>query len=146
EVVREAFERVGAMVCGRDSYDTAERAWGPEPPFRVPVFVLTHRPLPDDVRTGTSFHFVEGLETALARAREAAGNKDVALHGGSVIDQALAANLLDELNLQRVPVLLGAGRRLFRGLEEGAPRRLELIRTLQAPGALHLRYRALRSA
>lgn len=88
EFVREAFERCGAMISGRDSYDTAEAAWGPEPPFGVPVFVLTHRLQLDDVRTGTTFSFVEDFETALARAREAAGAKDVALHGGSVIVQA----------------------------------------------------------
>jgi len=140
EIVREAFERAGAMVCGRDGYDTAERAWGPEPPFRVPVFVLTHRPRPDDVRTGTTFHFVDGFDAALAAARDAAGGKDVALHGGSAIRQALASGILDELNLQLVPVLLGGGRRLFEG-RQGPPQELQLQRVLEAPGALHLRYR-----
>lgn len=140
EFIREAFERSGAMVCGRDSYDTAERAWGPQPPFEVPIFVPTHRPRADDVRTGTTFHFLDSFEAALAAAREAAGEKDVALHGGSMIRQAIAAGVLRELNLQLAPVLLGGGRRLF-GEQEGPPRRLELLRAVEAPGALHLRYR-----
>jgi dihydrofolate reductase len=143
EVVREAFERSGAMISGRDSYDTAERAWGPEPPFQVPIFVLTHRPRPDDVRVGTTFHFVDGFEAALAAAHEAAGEKDVALHGGSVIRQALDAGVLDELHLQLVPVLFGGGRRLF-GEHEGPPRELELTRVIDAPGATHLAYRVKR--
>jgi dihydrofolate reductase len=143
ELVKEAFERAGSMLCGRDGYDTAEHAWGPEPPFRVPVFVLTHRPRPDDVREGTTFSFVsDGFDAALALAREAAGEKAVDLHGGSLIRQALAANVLDELNLQLVPVLLGDGRRLF---EPGAqPRELRLTRVIDAPGATHLRYELTR--
>jgi len=65
EFIRELLERGGAIVSGRDSYDTAEKAWGPEPPFRVPIFVVTHNPLPDDIRVGTTFHFVDGFEQAL---------------------------------------------------------------------------------
>jgi dihydrofolate reductase len=143
EVVREMFESGGAMICGRDGYDAAERAWGPEPPFEVPVFVLTHRPRPDDVRLGTTFHFVDkGFAAALGLAREAAGAKDVSLHGGSIIRQALAAGALDELQLQIVPVLLGDGNRLFeRG---GIPAELELLRVIDAPGATHLKYRVVR--
>jgi dihydrofolate reductase len=145
ELIAEAFERAGAMIAGRDGYDHAEAAWGPRPPFQVPVFVLTHRPRPDDVREGTTFHFVDaGFEAALARAREAAGEKSVALHGGSAIRQALAAGALDELNLQLVPVLLGGGRRLFEGGDRAVRASLELTRTIEAPGALHLRYRLRR--
>jgi dihydrofolate reductase len=124
------------------------RAWAkaakcPEPPFRVPVFVLTHRGREDDVRESTTFHFVtDGFDAALARAREAAGEKDVALHGGSMIRQAIAAEVLDELNLQLVPVLLGGGRRLF--AEDGVPRGLKLLRVVDAPGATHLKYELLR--
>lgn len=140
ELIREAFERTGAVVCGRDGYDHAEAAWGPEPPFGMPFFVLTHRPRADDVREGTTFHFVdEGFGAALARAREAAGERDVALHGGSPIRQALAAGVLDQLDLQLVPVLLGRGRRLFDEAEP-TPAELRLVRVLEAPGVLHLRY------
>jgi dihydrofolate reductase len=96
-------------------------------------------PRPDDVREGTTFSFVsDGFDAGLARAREAAGEKDVALHGGSPIRQALAANVLDELNLQLVPALLGGGRRLLES--GGRPLRLELIRVIDAPGATHLRF------
>jgi dihydrofolate reductase len=140
EIVAEMFASSGAMVCGHDGYETAENAWGPKPPFEVPVLVLTHRPRPDDVREGTTFHFVaDGFDAALERAREAAGEKNVDLHGGSLIRQALAAGVLDELHLQLVPVLLGGGRRLFEG-DLGSPRELELTRVLDAPGATHLRY------
>jgi dihydrofolate reductase len=140
EVVEEMFESAGAMIAGRDGYDAAQAAWGPHPPFEVPIFVLTHEPRPDDVREGTTFHFVDGFDAALARAREAAGEKDVALHGASAIRQALAAGALEELQLQIAPVILGAGLRLF---EEGepAPVELELLRVLDAPGAVHLKYR-----
>jgi dihydrofolate reductase len=140
-IVGEMFEASGAMIAGRDGYDHAEAAWGPQPPFEVPVFVLTHRPRPDDVRQGTTFHFVDSFEAALARAREAAGEKDVSLHGASLIRQALAAGVLDELQLQIVPVLLGGGRRLFE--EQGPRRELELVRVVEAPGATHLKYRVL---
>ena len=73
---------------------------GPEPPFEVPIFVSTHRPRPEDARKGTTFTFLDSFDAALAAAREAAAEKDVALHGGSMIRQALAAGVLHELNLQ----------------------------------------------
>jgi dihydrofolate reductase len=142
EIVEEMFEAAGAMIMGRDGYEAAEAAWGPQPPFEVPIFVMTHRPRSDDIREGTTFHFVEGFDLALSRAREAAGEKDVALHGASAIRQALAAGALDELQLQIAPVILGGGLRLF---EEGgpAPVELELQRVVNAPGAVHLKYRVI---
>jgi dihydrofolate reductase len=142
EIVAEMFGAAGAMICGRDGYEHAEAAWGPRPPFEVPVFVMTHRPRPDDVREETTFHFVGSFAEALEAAREAAGERDVNLHGGSPIRQALAAGALDELQLQIVAVLLGDGRRLF---EAGGPTaELELVRVVEAPGATHLRYRVKR--
>jgi dihydrofolate reductase len=142
EVVRELFESTGAMIAGRDGYETAEQAWGPEPPFQVPVFVLTHNPRPDDVRKGTTFHFITGgFGEALALARGAAGDKDVSLHGGTIIRQAIETGVLDELQLQIVPVLLARGRRLFGDSE--APVKLQLLRVIEAPGATHLKYRVL---
>ena len=139
-IVAELFEASGAMIAGRDGYEAAQAAWGPHPPFEVPVFVLTHRPRPDDVREGTTFHFVDGFEPALGRAREAAEEKDVDLHGASAIRQALAAGVLDELQLQIVPVLLGDGLRLFEDGEDVAFE-LELLRVVDAPGATHVKYR-----
>src|SRR5690625_2880382 len=98
------------MILGRDSYDHAQELWGPRPPFEMSIFVLTNRPRPDDVRQGTTFHFVnEILDDVFALATEAAAGKDVGLHGGGAINQALRTNLLDELQLHVVPALVGAG-------------------------------------
>lgn len=128
------------MVMGRDSYEHAQAAWGPQPPFEVPIFVLTHRPRGDDVREGTTFHFVtDGLGTALERARAAAGDHDVALHGGGAIQQALNAGVLDELQVHIVPVLLQSGRRLFEQLSSDTFD-LEQTRVVEGHGVTHIRY------
>lgn len=88
DVLRPELERAGALVMGRDSYETAEAAWGPHPPFENPIFVLTHRPREDDVREGSTFTFVtDGFDTAIERARAAAGEKNFMLHGGTSIQQ-----------------------------------------------------------
>ncbi|HEX4305107.1 MAG TPA: dihydrofolate reductase [Solirubrobacterales bacterium] len=143
EIVAEMFEAAGAMVTGRDGYDHAQAAWGPHPPFECEVFVMTHRPRPDDIREGTAFHFVDSFDAALAGARAAAGDANVALHGASAIRQALAAGALDELQLQIVPVLLFTGLRLFEEVRR-APLDLQLLRVVDAPGATHLKYRVRR--
>jgi dihydrofolate reductase len=94
--------------------------WGEEPPYRVPVFVLTHHERPPlEMKGGTIFHFVtEGIEAALDRAREAAGGKDVRIGGGATtIRQYVEARLIDELRLAIGPVLLGRGEALFAGLD-----------------------------
>jgi dihydrofolate reductase len=153
-VVEGWFENVGATIMGRNMFgpirgewgeDPWRGWWGEEPPFHNDVFVLTHyahEPL--EMKGGTSFHFVtEGIEAALAQARETAGEKDVALGGGaSVARQYLAAGLVDELELSVVPILLGAGERLFDGL--GPDLRLEQLRAIEAPGVTHLKYRVVR--
>jgi dihydrofolate reductase len=80
------------MIMGRDSYEIAESAWGPHPPFENPTLVLTHRARDDDVREGSTFTFVaDGFDAALDRARAAASDKDVMLHGGTAIPQGLRA-------------------------------------------------------
>jgi dihydrofolate reductase len=107
------------------------------------VFVLTHHPRdPIEMQGGTTFHFVtDGIEPALDRARDAADGKDVMLWGGAqVIDEYLAAGLLDELELHVVPVLLGGGARLFDNLGD-LDVQLEQVRALAAPGVTHLEYR-----
>ena len=123
------FENVGAWILGRNMFgpirspwpdDEWKGWWGDEPPYRVPVFVLTHHaraPLP--MRGGTVFHFVtDGIEAALARARAAAGERDVRVGGGaSTIRQYVRAGLVDELHLAIAPVLLGRGEPLFHGLD-----------------------------
>ena len=149
----EAFENVGAGVMGRNMYgpvgggdwgdEQGKGWWGDGPPYHYDVFILTHHPRePVEMEGGTTYHFVtDGIESALEQAREAAGGKDVMLWGGAqVINQYLAAGLLDELELHIVPVLLGGGARLFDNLG-GAEIELEQVRAVEAPGVTHLKYR-----
>jgi dihydrofolate reductase len=120
--------------------------WGDDPPYHNDVFILTHHPRdPVEMEGGTRFHFVtDGVERALERARESAGGKDVRLWGGAqVIQQYLAAGLLDDLELHIVPVLLGDGARLFDNLGDAEPR-LEQVRAVEAPGVTHLKYTVMR--
>ncbi|MCX5329162.1 dihydrofolate reductase family protein [Streptomyces sp. NBC_00140] len=142
ELMREWFDATGAVVMGRMMYDTGEEFWGDNPPFRTPVFVLTHRPRPTLVKEGgTTFTFVsEGIHSALQQAKAAAGERNVDIAGGaSTVRQYLDAGLVDELQLHVVPALLGDGMRLFGGLEAG--RRLEVARVVDTPLATHLKYR-----
>jgi len=143
EVIREEMDQLGAMVMGRDSYEHAQAAWGPRPPFEVPIFVLTHRPRSDDVREGTTFQFVTGgFESAVERAKRAAApGKRVGLHGGGAMRQGLRFGVLEELQLHVIPIVLGRGRRLFE--EAGSQIPLEQIRTVQGGGVTHLKYRVL---
>jgi dihydrofolate reductase len=146
ELMREWFDATGAVVMGRMMYDTGEEFWGADPPFRTPVFVLTHRPRPTLVKEGgTTFTFVtDGIHSALARARAAAGDRNVDIAGGAdTVRQCLREGLIDELQLHVVPVLLGDGLRLFEDL--GAVRRdLRPIRVVDTPLATHLKYRVVR--
>ncbi|MCL6738304.1 dihydrofolate reductase family protein [Streptomyces neyagawaensis] len=146
ELMREWFDATGAVVMGRMMYDTGEEFWGDNPPFRTPVFVLTHRPRPTLVKKGgTTFTFVtDGLHSALARAGAAAGDRNVDIAGGAdTVRQCLREGLIDELQLHVVPVLLGDGLRLFEDL--GAVRRdLRPIRVVDTPLATHLKYRVVR--
>jgi dihydrofolate reductase len=106
-------KRVGAVVGGRWTYE-ATRHWGDENPWGIPFFVVTHRP--EEQPEGDEFTFVAGVEEAVARAREAAGDKDVHVMGGAdVLRQALDAGLVDELSIIVAPVILGGGKRLFEG-------------------------------
>ncbi|KKD06369.1 dihydrofolate reductase family protein [Streptomyces sp. WM6386] len=142
ELMREWFDATGAVVMGRMMYDTGEEFWGDNPPFRTPVFVLTHRPRPTLVKEGgTTFTFVsEGIHSALQQAKAAAGERNVDIAGGaSTVRQYLDAGLVDELQLHVVPALLGDGLRLFGGLDAG--RRLEVARVVDTPLATHLKYR-----
>jgi len=151
QVMEEAQANLGATVMGRNmfggegSWDAKpwDGWWGEEPPFHMPVFVLTNHergPLVKD--GGTTFIFVtDGIESALAQAERAAGGKDIALAGGAdVAQQFLRAGLVDEMQLHIAPVLLGGGTRLFDNLE-GANLELECIRVIAAPGVTHLKYR-----
>jgi dihydrofolate reductase len=140
QVLEEAFARVGAVIGGRNTYDAAG-AWGGQNPFRVPFFIVTHRP--QDAPTDAGFTFVDGLEEAVARAREAAGDRDVFVMGGAdVLRQALRAGHVEELSISIAPVVLGGGKRLFQDFDETL--RLEHLRLLQSPLATHISYRVLR--
>ena len=111
--LEEMSTRVGAVVGGRWTYEAA-RHWGDENPWGIPFFVVTHRP--EEQPEGDEFTFVAGVQEAVARAREAAGDKDVHVMGGAdVIRQALDAGLVDELSIIVAPVILGGGKRLFEG-------------------------------
>jgi dihydrofolate reductase len=151
-VFAEALENVGAVVMGRGMFgggpgpwgeDPWRGWWGEEPPFHVPVFVLTHHARePLEMEGGTTFHFVtEGVEAALEQAKAAAGGADVSLGGGaSVAQQYLRAGLLDEMLITVVPVVLGSGTRLFDNLE-GAAIGLERTQVVEGPDATHIGYR-----
>jgi dihydrofolate reductase len=156
EVVQETLDRTGATVMGRRMFSggagpwqddpNADGWWGDEPPFRTPVFVLTHHARETVTKAGgTTFTFVtDGIDVALEQAQAAAGGKDVAIAGGaSVIQQALEAGLLDELQIHVAPVLLGGGVRLFGDLgTEGI--KVESSRVIESPGVTHLRYRVVK--
>jgi len=152
-IFSEVLTNFGAEIMGRGKFGPATRGpwgddpwqgwWGEEPPFHKPVFVLTHHEREPLILSDTTFTFVtEGIESALARAREAAGDKDVFIGGGAdVINQYLAAGLVDELELHVAPILLGGGARLFDGV--GPNLKLEPLRTVEAPGVAHLKYRVV---
>ncbi len=117
--------------------------WGDDPPFHVPVLVLTHHEREPLELSDTTFHFVtDGPEAALEQAREAAGEADVTIGGGAqTIDQYLRLGLLDELELHVVPIVLGGGSRLF---EDVGDMTLEVVRAVEAPGVTHVKYRVVR--
>ena len=146
EIIEETFAAAGAYVMGRRMFDAGEIPWGDDPPFRAPVFVVTHRPREVLERQGgTSFRFVgDGVERAVELAGRAAGGKDVAVAGGGeLVRQVLAAGLLDQLELHIVPVLLGEGQRLFdASLGLGAGEGIELVptRVIETPELTHMRY------
>jgi dihydrofolate reductase len=153
DVIDEHVRSTGATVMGRRMFSGGEGPWeddpnangwwGDDPPFHHPVFVLTHHPREALVlKGGTTFTFVtDGIDAAVALAREAAGEQDVAVAGGAnAIQQCLHAGLVDEFQLHVAPVLLGAGVPLFDG-GPAEPLRVVRSRVIESPGVAHLRYR-----
>ena len=150
-IVDEWQSGVGAYVMGRNMFGPGRGEWdldwtgwwGEEPPYGVPVFVLTHHPRASVAVGATTFHFVtDGVEAAVARARAAAGNGKVAVAGGaSTVNQCLAAGLVDQLHLHVVPITLGEGERLFDGVP---PLDLEPVQVVGSPGVTHVKYRVRR--
>lgn len=152
-VLEEIQTNVGATVMGRNMFgggpgpwdkdDPWNGWWGDNPPFHTPVFVLTHHPRdPLEMKGGTTYYFVtDGIESALEQARQAVGANDVLIRGGAnVVQQYLAAGLVDEFELHVVPILLGDGERL---LENVGDLKLEQIRAVDAPGVTHIKYRVI---
>ncbi|WP_328685836.1 dihydrofolate reductase family protein [Streptomyces sp. NBC_01261] len=142
DIARETFERTGASVMGRRMFDGGELSWPEDAPFHTPVFVLTHTGRdPWERPGGTTFHFVDdGIESALDRAREAAGERDVRIAGGAdTIQQYLDSGLVDEFSIALAPVLFGTGIRLFDHVD---PDRLTLnqTRTDTSSRVTHLTY------
>jgi dihydrofolate reductase len=141
---------VGATIMGRNMFGPIRGPWGEsewtgwwgeEPPFRHPVFVLTHQPhAPIEMQGGTTFHFVNGgIEAALSAASEAAGDQDVLVGGGAAtIRQYLRASLIDEMHLVAVPVLLGSGEALFDDLGPGVAN-YRCIEHVCSPAVTHIR-------
>lgn len=154
-VVEESDVNIGSIIMGRNMFGGgsgpwAEEPWsgwwGDNPPFHMPVFVLTHHArAPLEMAGGTTFTFVsDGIDAALKLAREAASGQDVAVSGGAgVAKQYLAAGLLDEIGIHLVPVFLGEGVRLFDDPALSAIT-IEQVRAVEAPGVMHLKYRIAR--
>jgi dihydrofolate reductase len=133
----EVTSKVGAVVGGRGTYEAA-RHWGDKNPWGLPFFIVTHRP--EEEPESGDFTFVSGVETAVERARESAGDKDVHVMGGAqVIRQALEAGIVDELSIIVAPVVLGAGKRLFEGFTQSVD--LEHLGVRQSPFATFIDYR-----
>jgi dihydrofolate reductase len=150
-IFEETFANVGATVMGRNMFGGGPGPWDPskpwigwwgtDPPYHHPVFVLTHHARPPfELEGGTTFTFVTGgIEAALEQARRAAGGKDVSLGGGAqAAQQYLAAGLVDEMEINLVPTLLGGGERLFDGVRD--LHGLVLVRTVATPSVTHLKF------
>jgi dihydrofolate reductase len=155
EVLEESVRNTGAVLMGRRMFSggagrweadpNSDGWWGDDPPFHVPVFVLTHHARETVTKQGgTSYTFVtDGIEVALEQARAAAGDKDVAVAGGAdVVQQCLTAGLIDEFQVHLAPLFLGDGARLFDQL--GAMQQIEGTRVIESPGVTHLKYRLVK--
>ena len=145
-IADEKSATTGAVVLGKSMFDVGFEPWGDSPPFRMPVFVLTHEarePLP--MQGGTTYTFVTGgIEAALGLAHAAAGDKNIGIWGGAdIIRQYLEAGLVDEMQIHVVPILLGGGIRLFDGLD---PAGIELRKTaaIDTPAATHFRFEVVK--
>jgi dihydrofolate reductase len=152
EVVDEGLAATGAVIMGRRMFSggtgpweddpVADGWWGDDPPFGVPVFILTHHPRETVTKEGgTTFTFAtDGIEAALGQARAAAGDRNVAVAGGAnVVQQYLKAGALDEIQIHIAPILLGGGTLLFGELGPDRPG-LEITRVIHSPAVTHLRY------
>jgi dihydrofolate reductase len=141
ELLKKAVARSGAGIWGRRTFDIAH-AWGGNPPGR-PAFIVTHNVPQEWVYEGSPFTFVtDGVESAVRRAKAAAGEKDVIISTASILQQCLNADLMDEIHLDVAPLLLGKGVRLFDHLDID-PITLERIHAIEAPGVTHMAFRVV---
>jgi dihydrofolate reductase len=142
-IIDAAFASAGSVVTSRKVFDLTG-GWGDDPLYRMPVFVVTHRPHEVLVKGATTFTFVtSGIDAAITEAAATAGDRKVHVMGGaSIVQQALAAGLVDSLHLHVAPVLLGAGTALFEHL--GGPIPLERTEVVESRYATHLRFRVLK--
>lgn len=143
ELLREEWGRIGAIVTGRRDFEVS-KAWGGSSPFGVPIFIVTHTVPQEWVKEGSPFTFVtEGVESALEKASRVAEDRNVVVSGSTIVQQCLNAGLLDEIQIDLAPILLGAGIRLFDHLEAG-PFELEKIKVVDAHDVTHLLYRVVK--
>jgi dihydrofolate reductase len=144
QLLERAVDGLGAVICGRRTYDHSLPWWGADGPSglaRRPVFVVTHDVPAENPPGGVYEYVTDGIESALEQARSVAGDKDVCVMGGADLGrQYLAAGLLDEVSIHLVPVLLGSGTRMFEDLHKGHLH-LQVADTIATPAATHLRYR-----
>ncbi|QFU87163.1 dihydrofolate reductase family protein [Amycolatopsis sp. YIM 10] len=139
-LVKPEWDNTGALLVGRHLYDMT-KAWGGRHPMNVTTVVLTHR-RPDDRPDDENFVFVtDGIEAAVAKAKELAGDKNVAVNGGEMARQCLEAGLLDEVGVELVPVVLGSGKTLFGNLAAAPVQFDGPTVVVEGTGVTHLRYR-----
>lgn len=142
EIIRSAFQSYGAGIWGRKTFDITG-GWGGHPPGE-PAFIVTHHVPQEWVREGSPFIFVtDGVESAIRQAKQAAGDKNVVLCTASILQQGLQAGLVDELDIDVVPVILGDGVRLFDRLADQSIK-LEKIQAIDAPLVTHMKYRVVK--
>lgn len=143
DFLHDEWGSIGAMVAGRRMFDIAG-AWGGSPPGGGNCFIVTHHPPQEWIREGSPFTFVtDGVASAVAQAKQVAGEKNVSIGSASIAQQCIKASLLDEIILDLAPVLLGGGVRLFDNLGI-TPLDLEILRVVQGVGVTHLKYRIAR--
>ena len=143
DVEREMFAKTGAVILGNRTFEVGVDLWG-DVPFPVPCFVLTHKKREMLIKKSGTFTFVtDSIESALQQAQEVAGDKDVRLMGADVAKQFLSAGLIDEIQINHVPILLGAGVRLFENLGL-RNKQLKKDRVLDSPHATHIHYRVVK--
>lgn len=143
DVEREMFANTGAVILGNRTFQVGVDLWG-DVPFPVPSFVLTHKGREKLIKKSGTFMFVtDGIESALQQAQAVAGDKDISLMGADIAQQFLSAGLIDEIQINHVPLLLGDGIRLFEhfGIKNN---QLEKDRVLDSPHATHIRYRVVK--